>query len=472
MLCCSSRGGEFLPRGAMSREVGLNTPGTGRTVPFLPGMSYNNVARSRHAKSHIFEFKIGVGRNLAPTAMEVDPLERVITTASAPRPETTGENGVFQQDVAQQTKFIPSFVGLDGKVLRFLAVMSESVPEALDEGLRNRQFSILYYLVDDSMMIIEQRVENSGYVQGVFMKRHRVPRTISSSSPDADMTDFVSLHDFADTQEIVVYGRIFRLTGCNQFTSEFYRSNGIPLSVRATTAANMESERQAYSDFSQSRATTGGMTQQTRGRTGMTETDTALLKPSQRAGMKRAKFLKFNNKVLRFYCVWDDRKSMFGDKKNYVLNYYLADDAVEVLERYGANEGRDPYPKLVKKSKIPKKFVGIASMGVSVDDVSDFSYIRDSDLVVGQHVEVYGRQLFLYDCDVFTRDFYRTVYDIEQPPNCKPSEEMIEYPIQTEPPYTGYGTEEDSIASFYRLVPKAPSYDALKQEELDRIIFR
>ena len=50
----------------------------------------------------------------------------------------------------------------------------------------------------------------------------------------------------------------------------------------------------------------------------------------QRAGYKREKFLKYNNKVLRFYTVWDDRKSMFGDKRYYTLNYYLADDAVEV----------------------------------------------------------------------------------------------------------------------------------------------
>mmetsp|Transcript_35755 Transcript_35755/g.70052 ORF Transcript_35755/g.70052 Transcript_35755/m.70052 type:complete len:393 (-) Transcript_35755:35-1213(-) len=197
-----------------------------------------------------------------------------------------------------------------------------------------------------------------------------------------------------------------------------------------------------------------------------------MLKPNQRAGYRRAKFLKFNNKVLRFYAVWDDRKSMFGDKKYYVVNYYLADDAIEVLERYGANEGRDPYPKLVRKCKIPKKYVGMNSLGVSHDDVSDSQYIRDSDLEVGQHIEVYNRKLFLYDCDVFTREYYNTVYGIQQPPNCIPPDELIEYPIQTEPPYTGYGTEEDSIASFYRLVPKPPSFDALKQEELDRIIFR
>ena len=49
--------------------------------------------------------------------------------------------------------------------------------------------------------------------------------------------------------------------------------------------------------------------------------DSARLKPSQRAGYKRERFLKFNNKVLRFFGLWDDRKSMFGDKHFYTINY-------------------------------------------------------------------------------------------------------------------------------------------------------
>ena len=43
---------------------------------------------------------------------------------------------------------------------------------------------------------------------------------------------------------------------------------------------------------------------------------------------------------------------MFGDKRHYTVNFYLADDALEVLERYGKNEGRDPWPKLIRKSQV------------------------------------------------------------------------------------------------------------------------
>jgi hypothetical protein len=46
-------------------------PSPGRAVPFLPGMSYGNPARRRFPKSHIFEFKVGVGRSLAVMGAEV-----------------------------------------------------------------------------------------------------------------------------------------------------------------------------------------------------------------------------------------------------------------------------------------------------------------------------------------------------------------------------------------------------------------
>lgn len=37
-------------------------------------------------------------------------------------------------------------------------------------------------------------------------------------------------------------------------------------------------------------------------------------------------------KVLRFFCVWDDRVSLLGDRRPYRLHYFLEDDTVEVLE--------------------------------------------------------------------------------------------------------------------------------------------
>ena len=80
-------------------------------------------------------------------------------------------------------------------------------------------------------------------------------------------------------------------------------------------------------------------------------------------------------------------------------------------EKYGANEGRDPFPKLVKKSKVPKTFFGLQGLGVAVDDLSDKTYIQDRDLRVGKTIQVYGRNILLYGCDEFTRHYYQQVPD-------------------------------------------------------------
>lgn len=58
--------------------------------------------------------------------------------------------------------------------------------------------------------------------------------------------------------------------------------------------------------------------------------------------------------VLRFFCSWDNRKNLYGDKMPYVLHYYLVDDTVDVAEVHLKNDGRDPWPMLLKRAPLPK----------------------------------------------------------------------------------------------------------------------
>lgn len=58
--------------------------------------------------------------------------------------------------------------------------------------------------------------------------------------------------------------------------------------------------------------------------------------------------------MLRFYCVWDDRQPLNGDRRPYVLNYYLEDDTVEVLEVHENNSGRDAFPVFLRRARLPK----------------------------------------------------------------------------------------------------------------------
>jgi hypothetical protein len=56
------------------------------------------------------------------------------------------------------------------------------VHESANENFRVRNVRVLYYLEDDSMQVSEPKEENSGIPQGVFIKRHRVPKPDSDGS--------------------------------------------------------------------------------------------------------------------------------------------------------------------------------------------------------------------------------------------------------------------------------------------------
>lgn len=61
----------------------------------------------------------------------------------------------------------------------------------------------------------------------------------------------------------------------------------------------------------------------------------AYVTPSEYDKLKQ--FLELDRKVLRFYCVWDDRDSMFGEMKQHVRSH----DVYTLLSRVksGVNSG-------------------------------------------------------------------------------------------------------------------------------------
>ena len=45
---------------------------------------------------------------------------------------------------------------------------------------------------------------------------------------------------------------------------------------------------------------------------------------------------------------------MFGDVRELIIHYFLADDTMEIREVIRANSGRDAAPKFLNRSKVPK----------------------------------------------------------------------------------------------------------------------
>ena len=62
-------------------------------------------------------------------------------------------------------------------------------------------------------------------------------------------------------------------------------------------------------------------------------------------------FLEFDRRVLRFYGVWDDRNSLFGDVRELILHYFLADGTIEIKEVVPPNSGRDAAPIFLRRQR-------------------------------------------------------------------------------------------------------------------------
>ena len=125
---------------------------------------------------------------------------------------------------------------------------------------------------------------------------------------------------------------------------------------------------------------------------------------------KRKQYVEMDRQVLRFYAVWDDRTKMFGEQRDFIVQYYLVDDTMEVREVHKANDGRDPFPVLITRHRIPKDRYDIKGtfphVFLELTDTEVADYFKPSDLMVGKTLAVYGRNFLLHDCDLFTKTFY------------------------------------------------------------------
>lgn len=91
--------------------------------------------------------------------------------------------------------------------------------EDKNENFRIRKCVIYYYLEDDTLHILEPKIENSGIPQGVFLKRHKVKHP-------QEGWDY-NWRDLSIGQEVEIYGRVFKIIDADEFTWKFYSHEGI-----------------------------------------------------------------------------------------------------------------------------------------------------------------------------------------------------------------------------------------------------
>ncbi|XP_039532156.1 EF-hand domain-containing family member C2 isoform X2 [Pimephales promelas] len=422
-------------------------------LPMMPGNSVNrNLGREKFHKSQHFDYSNGVAMMVGT---EKPGIGGELLLGQSTRPKYS----LFPKREGGDT---PAWVAFNKQVLCFDAYFQETVPQRREEKYRVRKCKIYFYLEDDTIQVVEPELKNSGIPQGTLIRRHRIPLP----APKDDC--FYNVHHFNINQEILLYSRTFMITDCDPFTRNFLMKMGVRINPPASAPAD------PYSTLRQEM-----------------EENMKPRRPYERLDTMK-QFLEHDRKVLRFCCYWDDTESMFGNLREMVLHYFLADDTMEIYEVVPPNSGRDAVPKFLHRGKLPKNapipkrqpgeitdrtvlnvFGPVGQGGRYILDslktgALDEEVYKDCDLIIGGVINVWGRRVLLCDCDNFTKEYYRSKYGIEDftpvsfkaPPPPKPAKQV--------PPYTGFGSEEDSLCSCQSLLPKPPQKDFRKLLEKDR----
>ncbi|MCQ2819397.1 MAG: DUF1126 domain-containing protein, partial [archaeon] len=121
----------------------------------------------------------------------------------------------YGEDVKEQ--FEPDYVKLDKQVLRFYGYFKESVVENEMENARIRLLVIYYYLLDDSISIVDVKQENSGIPQGPFLSKGKVFKEDGS---------LYKYSDFVVGKDVYIYGKVIRIYDCDAYTRDFFKLNG------------------------------------------------------------------------------------------------------------------------------------------------------------------------------------------------------------------------------------------------------
>ncbi|OQS07881.1 EF-hand domain-containing protein [Thraustotheca clavata] len=364
---------------------------------------------------------------------------------------------------------VPNFIALDKKVLRYEGYFLEAVHESNLENYRVRNCIILYYLEDDTIQIIEPKVENSGILQGNFVKRHKIPKP--ESDENGDMS-FYTHWDLGLGAEVTFYGRTFHIQSADKFTMDFMMENH-----GTTGEVQRPTPRDAYSEIRKAHMAreTGQDIDANYGKKQypMKEFMEATLGKFARPSNHRKQFNEHDRHVLRWFAIWDDTSKLYGTKHKYIIHFFLADNTVEIRESYDRNSGCDPFPKLLNRSQLLKcpTLEGPYATSLSSTDKRppDSDYFSWEELTVGGYIDIFNRKILLLDADTSTRLWYKE-HGIDLGPAIVISENKTKPPSFVPPSHNGMGSEIDSLGSCYHLTPK-PHRKSMEETD-NKIILR
>ncbi|EDV98296.1 EF-hand domain-containing family member C2 [Drosophila grimshawi] len=442
----------------------LRLPG----MPLLPGAQFYDYSKHRHPRKQTLMHYQGIHMLSDRREPElVEPNGPLVDPKCAPVSAELGALWAPKMSIK-----LPPWLAYDKQVLCFNAYFKEPLTEIYHAPYQVRKVKIYFYLEDGTMQITEPKVENSGIPQGCLVHRQRIPK----ASPNE--REFLSVFDLNVDTNVQIFDRDYHISGCDVFTRQFLNRAGISVPVALLEPNDPTTELRKRSAIKQTpRPDTGAL-------------------PKRHSF---AQFLEFDRRVLKFQGYWNDC-SEYGDVRRLDICYYLADDTIDIKEKFPRNSGREGPSTFLKRAKLPKEFTGLALpgqqtsltllnvLGSSMRDVryvadplntgqKQVQYYTDQDLQIGAVLNVFGRDVVLTSCDQFTQHYYREKYGIQNfTPQALP-ERSDERPyhqgqVRRLPPYNGWGSYEDSEGNCITVEPKAPQADFKKLMKYDGCILR
>ncbi|CAE8611874.1 unnamed protein product [Polarella glacialis] len=343
----------------------------------------------------------------------------------------------------------PAWDVLDRHVLRFYGHFQEAVVEANLENFRTRHCCVMYYLEDDTCHITERKQENSGMPQGQLIRRHRFP---------GPSDGYLGWQDLRIGDELHIYGRVISITECDDWTRQYYEE----ADMRQEGAIPPDQD-----DFELSQVKIAGAPKQPR-------TYEKVYHEVKIGGghinKDMQQFMEWDRKVCRFYAVFDDLSMPQFERRPFEILFFLADDTVEIREKYPLNCGRDPFAIYFRRGPLKR---GKAEVHGPLDrHRKKEDMVSLEDFAVGGTTELLGQRFYIYDADQFTRAYYADELEsaLEPAQDVRLPERTV--PRPKTPPYTGYGSWEDSMGSVHHIMPKPPKPDFVKLFKYDGKILR
>ena len=430
----------------------------------------------------------------------------------------------------EKETFVPAYVALDRIVLRFYAKFTERVQDSATETSRERKVVFRVYAEDLTIDATEPKQENSGLQQGLYLKRTKCEEVFKDSLKKKKMTTTTTkttkttccdtkkdeevkkrvLESLKVGNTITVCGRTFFIYACDGFTRQFYEE-GEGMIMPPNETNELENTTTAPKDLETTTANNNDLLAFKRAKGPPNArlddiarfTEAKLGRPSSALGPDtRKKFLEHDGEVLRFYATWkgdedgDKEKEEATTKRFFCVHYFLADDSVEVIEKGGrALLRRGKLPK-ISDTKIEEETAAAAAAETTTTTTTtttntshskplDFSvcsigsseripYLVANEIVVGQTVNVYGRNMFIYGCDRSTETWYLKTHGENAVSNIDISEPKVPIQEKQVPRHEGLaiGSEEDTLQNCLALNPKPPKKDYRKAFEKGGCVLR